>query len=141
MELIHQDSVVVLTSSITTTTGVSSVLADTTVTSANVSSLLSVVVKSGRLNNKRNDIRTIHHNKSNTHKCVHRKKLTILNKLGSKYSVLVAVAEALPWPWACPIEIRMVFDGLWWNRNGVRETRLTSPIDYDEFFSSLSRCV
>ena len=49
MVLIHQDSVVVLTTSVTTASGVTSVLTDTTVTSTDVSSLLSVVVKSGRL--------------------------------------------------------------------------------------------
>lgn len=49
VELIHEDSVVVLATSVTTTTRVASVLADTTVTSAHVSSLLSVVVQSGRL--------------------------------------------------------------------------------------------
>lgn len=42
--LIHQDSVVVLTTGITTTTRVSTVLTDTTVTGADVTSLLSVVV-------------------------------------------------------------------------------------------------
>lgn len=47
--LIHQDSVVVLTTSITTTTGMAPVLTDTTVTSTHVSSLLSVVVQPGRL--------------------------------------------------------------------------------------------
>ena len=49
MVLIHQDSVMVLTTGITSTTRVSSVLANTTMTSTNVSSLLSVVVQSGRL--------------------------------------------------------------------------------------------
>lgn len=49
MELIHEDSVVVLSTGITTTTRVGSVLADTTVTSRDVTSLLSVVVKSGGL--------------------------------------------------------------------------------------------
>lgn len=47
--LIHEDSVVVLTTSVTTTTRMAPVLADTTVTSAHVSSFLSVVVQSGRL--------------------------------------------------------------------------------------------
>ncbi len=44
MVLIHQDSVVMLTTGITTTTRVSTMLADTTVTGAHVTSLLSVVV-------------------------------------------------------------------------------------------------
>jgi hypothetical protein len=47
VELIHQNSVVVLTSGITTTSRMGSVLTNTTVTSTNVSSLLSVVVESG----------------------------------------------------------------------------------------------
>lgn len=49
VELIHQDSVVVLTTSVTTTSGMAPVLTDTTVTGTHVSSFLSVVVKSGRL--------------------------------------------------------------------------------------------
>jgi hypothetical protein len=49
MELIHKNSVVVLTTGITTTSGVSSVLSDTTVTSELVASLLSVVVLGGGL--------------------------------------------------------------------------------------------
>lgn len=53
MVLVHQDTVVVLTTGITTTTGVGSVLTNTAVTGANVSSLLSVVVKSGRLKTKK----------------------------------------------------------------------------------------
>ncbi len=42
--LIHQNSVVMLTTSITTTTRVSSVLTDTTVTGSDVTSLLSVAM-------------------------------------------------------------------------------------------------
>lgn len=95
MELIHQDSVVVLTSSITTTSGVSSVLADTTVTSANVSSLLSVVVKSGGLNKKTKQVRTIRYNTAIHIDVIADRKLTILNKLGSKYVVLAAKALSL----------------------------------------------
>lgn len=49
MELIHQDSVVVLTTSVTTTTGVASVLADTAVTSGDVAAFLTVLVQMGRL--------------------------------------------------------------------------------------------
>lgn len=49
VELIHQDSVVVLTTSVTTTSRMAPVLTDTTVTGTHVSSFLSVVVKSGRL--------------------------------------------------------------------------------------------
>jgi hypothetical protein len=49
VELIHQDSVVVLTSGKTTTTRVRPVLTDTTVTGGHVSSLLTVGVQSGRL--------------------------------------------------------------------------------------------
>jgi hypothetical protein len=49
MVLIHVDTVVVLTTSKTTTTRMLSVLANTTVTGRDVSTLLSVVVKSGRL--------------------------------------------------------------------------------------------
>jgi hypothetical protein len=50
MVLIHVDTVMVLTTSKTTTTRMLSVLANTTVTGGDVSTLLSVVVKSGRLN-------------------------------------------------------------------------------------------
>jgi hypothetical protein len=49
MVLIHQDSVVMLATGITTTTRVSSVLTDTTVTGSDVTSLLSVAVKPGGL--------------------------------------------------------------------------------------------
>ena len=49
MELIHENSVVVLATGITTTTRVSSVFTNATVTGANVASLLPVVVQSGRL--------------------------------------------------------------------------------------------
>lgn len=42
VELVHQDSVVVLTTSITATSGMLSVFSDTTMTRANVSSLLPV---------------------------------------------------------------------------------------------------
>jgi hypothetical protein len=49
MVLIHVDTVMVLTTSKTTTTRMLSVLANTTVTGRDVSTLLSVVVKSGRL--------------------------------------------------------------------------------------------
>jgi hypothetical protein len=55
VKLIHQDSVVVLTTSVTATTGMAPVLANTTVTGTDVSSFLAVVVQSGRLyksNNK-----------------------------------------------------------------------------------------
>ena len=45
---IHQGTVVVLTSSITTTSRVATVLSDTTVSSGDVSSLLPVLVESGR---------------------------------------------------------------------------------------------
>jgi hypothetical protein len=48
VELIHEDAVMVLTTSVTTSTGVGSVLTNTTVTGTDVSSLLPVVVKSGR---------------------------------------------------------------------------------------------
>ncbi len=72
MVLIHQDSVVVLATGITSTTRVSSVLTNTTVTSTNVSSLLSVVVQSGWLikqiqsiyNAAKNDTRQINHAKN-----------------------------------------------------------------------------
>jgi hypothetical protein len=49
MVLIHVDTVMVLTTSKTTTTRMLSVLANTTVTGRDVSTLLSVVMKSGRL--------------------------------------------------------------------------------------------
>lgn len=49
MVLIHQDSVMMLTTGVTTTTRMASVFADTTVTSELVTSLLSVVMKSGGL--------------------------------------------------------------------------------------------
>jgi hypothetical protein len=49
VELIEKDSVVVLATSVTATTRVAPVLADTTVTGTHVSSLLSVVVQPGRL--------------------------------------------------------------------------------------------
>lgn len=52
MVLIHKNTVMVLTSSITTTSWMLSVLSNTTVTSGDVSSLLSVVVQSGRLYNQ-----------------------------------------------------------------------------------------
>lgn len=45
---IHQDSVMMLSSGITATTGMLSVLSDTTVTGGDVTSLLSVLGKSGR---------------------------------------------------------------------------------------------
>jgi hypothetical protein len=47
VEFIHVDTVVVLTSSITATTGVFAVFADTTVTGGDVASLLAVFGKSG----------------------------------------------------------------------------------------------
>lgn len=47
--LIHQNSVMMLTTSITTTTRMGSVFADTTVTRTNVASLLPVVMQSGWL--------------------------------------------------------------------------------------------
>lgn len=47
--LVHVGTVVVLTTSKTATTGVLSVLANTTVTGGDVSTLLSVVVQTGRL--------------------------------------------------------------------------------------------
>ena len=49
VEFIHQNSVVVLTTGITTTTGVASVLAHTAVTSGDVATFLAVLVKVGRL--------------------------------------------------------------------------------------------
>ena len=52
MILVPQSSVMVGTTSKTTTTGVASVLTDTTVTGRDVASLFSVGVKSGRLNHK-----------------------------------------------------------------------------------------
>ena len=48
VELIHEDSVMVLSTGITTSTGMLSVLSDTSVTAGNVSSLLSGFVCSGR---------------------------------------------------------------------------------------------
>lgn len=59
VELIHQDSVVVLTTSITTTSRMAPVLTDTTVTGTHVSSFLSVVVKSGRLFEKTKQIHKV----------------------------------------------------------------------------------
>jgi hypothetical protein len=53
---IHVGSVVVLTSGITTTSRMLSVLANTTVTSGDVASLLSVLLISGRLNKQRRNI-------------------------------------------------------------------------------------
>ncbi len=49
VEFIHQNSVVMLTTGISSSTGSTSVLADTTVTSRNVTPFLSVLVQSGRL--------------------------------------------------------------------------------------------
>jgi hypothetical protein len=50
--LVHVDSVVVLTTSVTATSRMLSVLADATVTSAHVSSLLPVLLESGNLWNR-----------------------------------------------------------------------------------------
>jgi len=49
MEFIHQYSMVVLTTRITASSGMAPVFTDTTVTSADMSSLLAVVMQSGRL--------------------------------------------------------------------------------------------
>jgi hypothetical protein len=49
MVLVHHDSVMVGTTGVTASTGVTTVLANTTVTSRDVTALLSVVVKSSRL--------------------------------------------------------------------------------------------
>jgi hypothetical protein len=49
MELIHQDTVMVLTTGITTSTWVTTMLANTTMSCGNVATLLSVFVKSSRL--------------------------------------------------------------------------------------------
>lgn len=48
VKLIHQDSVVVLATSVTTSTRVASMLSDTAVSSGLVASLLSVVMSTGR---------------------------------------------------------------------------------------------
>ena len=59
MVFIHQDSVVMLTTSVTTTSGVGSVFAHSSVTSRDMASLLSVVVQSGWLNSTRKNITLI----------------------------------------------------------------------------------
>lgn len=48
MVLIHHNSVMVLSTRVTATTGMLTVLSDTTVTGGNVSSLLAILVKAGR---------------------------------------------------------------------------------------------
>jgi len=50
---VEVDTVVVLTTGVTATTRVLAVLANTTVTGADVTSLVTVVVKTGRLQNKK----------------------------------------------------------------------------------------
>ena len=47
--LIHEESVVVLTTGVTSTTGMLSVLSYTTVTAGDVTTLLSILMQSGRL--------------------------------------------------------------------------------------------
>ena len=49
VELVHPDTMVVLTTGVTATAGVASVLADTSVTGTDVSALLAVLRESGRL--------------------------------------------------------------------------------------------